>query len=47
MTVWGAAHFCKSATHLFGERGALEQVAGLAAGWFTGHLAATPSRATA
>jgi putative phosphoribosyl transferase len=35
------------ATHLFEEPGALEQVAGLAAGWFTRHLAAKPSRATA
>jgi hypothetical protein len=35
------------ATHLFEEPGALKQVAGLAAGWFTRHLAAKPSRATA
>ena len=35
------------ATHLFEEPGALEQVAGLAAGWFTRHLAAKPYRATA
>ena len=35
------------ATHLFEEPGALEQVASLAAGWFTRHLAAKPSRATA
>jgi len=34
------------ATHLFGERGALEQVAGLAAAWFARHLAAR-TRATA
>jgi hypothetical protein len=27
------------ATHLFEERGALEQVANLAADWFTAHLA--------
>jgi putative phosphoribosyl transferase len=35
------------ATHLFEEAGALEKVADLAAGWFTRHLAAAPSRATA
>lgn len=27
-----------AATHLFEETGALEQVASLAAGWFTGHV---------
>ncbi|HWC10888.1 MAG TPA: dienelactone hydrolase family protein [Acidimicrobiales bacterium] len=31
------------ATHLFGEPGALEQVADLAAGWFTRHLAGAPN----
>ena len=31
------------ATHLFEEPGALEQVAALAAGWFTSHLAGVPS----
>ena len=35
------------ATHLFEEPGALEQVAGLAAGWFTRHLAPNAARATA
>lgn len=29
----------EGATHLFEEPGALEQVAGLAAGWFAGHMA--------
>jgi putative phosphoribosyl transferase len=32
------------ATHLFEERGALEQVAKLAAQWFVRHLAAPPAR---
>ncbi|HEY7511142.1 MAG TPA: alpha/beta hydrolase, partial [Vicinamibacteria bacterium] len=35
------------ATHLFEEPGALEEVADLAAGWFTRHLAAAADRATA
>jgi putative phosphoribosyl transferase len=32
------------ATHLFGERGALEKVARLATGWFGRHLAPAPAR---
>lgn len=33
------------ATHLFEESGALEQVVGLAAGWFPAHLAGAAARA--
>ena len=32
------------ATHLFGERGALEEVARLATRWFVRHLAPAPAR---
>jgi dienelactone hydrolase len=35
------------ATHLFAEPGALDKVAGLAAGWFTDHLVTAPVRARA
>ena len=35
-----------AATHLFEEPGALEKVAGLAAGWFGDHLAGTPAGRT-
>jgi putative phosphoribosyl transferase len=35
------------AAHLFEERGALEKVADLAAGWFSRHLGGTAARATA